>query len=68
MPKFIVERLVDAFVIYTIVVEAETAEDAYETAHNDTGDLDWQEGGVREFDTTDYEVFDEDFNSKFCTI
>ena len=66
MPKFTVERLVDAFAIYTVEIEAETAEAAYEIAREDEN-LTWKDGGVREFTATDYEVFNEDFESKFCT-
>ena len=67
MPKFTVERLVDAYAIYTVEIDAETAEEAYEKAREDEN-LTWEDGGVREFYTIDYEVFDEDFESQFCTI
>jgi hypothetical protein len=67
MPKFLVERLVDAYAIYTTEVFADTAEEAYEAVRNvDT--IEWEEGGIREFDDCEYEVFDMDGDSSFCTI
>ena len=67
MPKFTVERMTDAYIIHTTEVEAETAEEAFEAVRkNDT--VVWEESGVREFPGTEFEVFDEDCDSKFCTI
>jgi hypothetical protein len=70
MPKFLVERLVDAYAIYTTEVIADTAEEAYETARNirGVGVIEWEEGGTREFDSCEYEVFDMNEDSVFCTI
>ena len=67
MPKFIVERMTDAYVIHTTEVEAETAEDAFEAVRKDDTVV-WEESGVREFCATEFEVFDENLDSKFCTI
>ena len=67
MPKFHVERMTDAYVIHTTEVEAETAEEAFEAVRDDDTVV-WEANGVREFPGTEFEVFDADFNSKFCTI
>ena len=67
MPKFNVERLVDAYAVYSAEVEAKTPDEAMNIARTDET-VDWGEPSIREFDNRDYEVFDENGESKLCTI
>lgn len=55
MPKFLVTKSVDAFVNYSAVVEAETADAAQEIAVTADPVLDWQQTSVAEFDHVDFD-------------
>jgi len=58
MPKFMATKLVDAYARYSIIVEAESAEEAFETAYAQKDDAGWIRDGHSEFD--DIELFHED--------
>ena len=58
MPKFTVHRAVDAWVVYTQTIEAETPEQAFTVASGlDTG---WEEHHTQTFNESLYEVWDEE--------
>lgn len=60
---FFIKRLVDAWQVYSVEIEASTPEEAYEIARNDENDdLPWMDEGVATFDHTDYTVSDKDGN------
>jgi hypothetical protein len=50
MPKFIVTKLVDAYVVYTTEVEAYDKTEARAVASHRSFKGDWEGGDVREFD------------------
>jgi hypothetical protein len=57
MPKYTVKRLVDAAVIYTAEVEAESEAQAVELAWDREQDYQWSaEGSVVEYDARRFEV------------
>ncbi|MFO1237690.1 MAG: hypothetical protein U1F24_11875 [Alphaproteobacteria bacterium] len=51
MPKFTVLSRVDAYVDYTCEVEADSAEEAVDLAHDGDPSVKWTEQGVVEFDS-----------------
>lgn len=60
---FRVYRLVDAWVRYEADVEADDAEEAWDTAHNaNPGEIKWTEVGTSEFDNSSLGVEDRDGN------
>lgn len=66
MSKFRVEKLVDAFIVYSKEVDAASEEEAMDIAQN-SNDEGWEFQGTRLFDATDYEVFDENEKSVLST-
>jgi len=67
MSKFRVEKLVDAFIVYSKEVDAASEEEAMDIAR-DSNDEGWVLEGTRPFDATDYEVFDENEKSVLSTL
>jgi hypothetical protein len=60
MPKFTVLRRVDAYVDYVTEVEANTPQDAVETARESDGQFAWEEIGTQQFDARGFVALDED--------
>jgi hypothetical protein len=54
MTKFLVTKLVDAYVVYTTEVEADDAEAAHFIARTDIYTGKWERDGVREYGDTIY--------------
>lgn len=50
MPIFKVVKRVDAYVVYETKIEAETAQEAADSAYDDGPDIVWTEADVIEFD------------------
>lgn len=67
MSKFRVEKLVDAFMVYSKEVDADSEEEAMDIAR-DSNDDSWVFEGTRPFDATDYEVFDENEKSVLSAL
>ena len=67
MRKFRVEKLVDAFIVYSKEVDAASEEEAMDIAR-ESNDEGWEFEGTRPFDATDYEVFDENGKSVLSTM
>ena len=59
MSKFKVVRHVDAYVQYLTTVEAETAQEAWDSAHADAG-LGWEKGKTVEYDNSLLGVYADD--------
>jgi hypothetical protein len=57
VPKFKITKGHDAWVLYTAVIEADTAEEARAIAADVSFDGPWEEAGTQEFDH--YDVFEE---------
>jgi hypothetical protein len=60
MPKFQVLCRIDAFADYVAEVDADSAEEAAQLAHDDHAAYTWIEDGVQEFEATVYVTLEND--------
>ncbi len=64
MPIFTVRKQVDAYVSYYSEVEADTAEEAVDSAYGNSDEYEWEFGAVSEFDATRVTAVD----GNFCEV